>query len=211
MVEPDTSVLDLHRVDEGPSPVLAVHGEAWWSKRDDDDFEVLDVGAEVSVGDTVVVAAGGAVELPGLTLKGGNRGRAHALVGQASFRGSPGKADAPRLIAQLEQIEKEMTPLGEDPLTIQSGPLTDTERAQSAEFARLNFDPSAAALMPESDARALEAVCIFVSDETAFVAVRALTVPKLRALIEALGRPVSPHVVDGAVLDELLERAYGAV
>lgn len=211
MATPDTSVIDLHRVDEGPCPVLAVRGRAWRAPEDSDDFEPLGAGDEVAVGDTVALEPGGVVELPGLSLRGGNRGRAHALVTQGSFRSSPGRADVPRLVAQLEQIEREMRPLGEDPLTMQSGPLTPTERAQSAEFARLNFDPAAAALLPADEARELEAVCLFLSDETAFVAVSALTVPKLRTLISHLGRPVSPHVVEPEVLEELLVRAYGAV
>lgn len=211
MSVPDASVLDLHRVDGGPVPVRSVHGEAWRAPEDSEDFSPLRAGEEVALGETVAVAAGGVVELPGLTLRGGNRGRAHALVSQGSFRSSPGRADVPRLVAQLEQIEKEMPPIGDDPLTMQSGPITPTERAQSAEFARLNFDPEAAQLLGEAAAREAQAVCLFVSDETAFVAVRELTVPKLRSLIEGLGRPVSPHVVADEVLDELLERAYGAV
>lgn len=211
MSEPDTSVLDLHRVDEGPCPVLAVQGLAWWAEGDSEDFSALASGAEVAVGDTVVVEAGGAVELPGLILRGGNRGRAHTLVRQDSFRASPGRADAPRLVAQLEQIEAEMAPLGEDPLTMQAGPQTEVERARSADFASQNFDVEAARELSEEDARRLGAVCLFVSDETAFVAVTDLSVPKLRDLIGTLQRPVSPHVVSQDLLEALWARAYPRV
>lgn len=208
MVRPDATVVDLHSVDEGPCPVLAVSGKAWWGPPEQDDLREVQVGDEISLGDAVVLSPGACVQLPGLMLKGGNRGRAHALVSQANFQPSPNRSDVPRLVAQLEHIEREMKNLTEDPLMMQSGPCTDTERAQSGEFARLNFEPEAAALLDEQTARALGAVCLFVSQDTAFVAIADLTVPKLRTLMQTLDRPVNPHVVEPAVLSELLLRAY---
>lgn len=209
MPKADTSIIDLHAVTAGPCPVLSVIGEAWFGPEEDDEFEMLSAGDEVKVGHAIMVAAGAKVELPGLTLKGGNQGRAHALVLQSRFQPSPNRDDVPRLITQLQQIEREMKPSGEDPLRMQSGPMTAAERSQSAEFVWLNFDPEVAQLLQADDARRLGAVCIFISEETAFVAADDLTVPKLRELMQILDRPVNPHIVESVVLLELLARAYG--
>ncbi len=204
----DTNIVDLHAVEEGPCRVLSVAGEAWFGLQDDEDFEVLCAGVDVEVGHAIMIAAGGTVELDGRTLKGGNNGRTHSLVLQSRFQASPSREDVPRLVTQLQQIEKEMKPSGEDPLRMQSGPMSAAERAQSAEFVWLNFDPEVAGLLDAADARRLRAVCIFISEETAFVAADDLTVPKLRELMQILNRPVNPHIVEPVVLEELLGRAY---
>ncbi len=208
MPKPDVSVLDLHSVDEGPCPVIAVSGEAWWGSEDDEVLQEVCVGDEIPVGYAVVIAAGGLVQLPGLVLKGGNCGRAHALVSQANFQATPSRRDVPRLIAQLEQIEREMGGAGDDPLMMQSGPSNPVEHAQSAEFARLNLDPKAAQLLPKDTAEAMGAVCLFSSQDTVFVAVAELSVGKLRTLMQTLDRPVNPHVVSPSVLEALLRDAY---
>ncbi|MEM7679360.1 MAG: hypothetical protein AAF449_25585 [Myxococcota bacterium] len=91
---------------------------------------------------------------------------------------------------------------------MQRGPETVHERAKSSEFARLNLTLSVARELPESVARQLRAVALFVSEDTAFVAVSSLDVAKLRRLMTALRRPVNPHMVEEEVIDQLLERVY---
>ena len=36
----------------------------------------------------------------------------------------------------------------------------------------------------------------------------AMSLAKVRMLMEALGRPVNPHLVDDAVIEELLQKVY---
>ncbi|MCA9549770.1 MAG: hypothetical protein KC933_07025 [Myxococcales bacterium] len=205
---PDTNILDLHRAEAGPMAVDALEGRAWLVKEGDKEAVPVSPGTEVAVGDVLALAAGARVRLGGLLLQGGNRGRAHGLVGQDAFRTAPNRADVPRLLNQLLQIEREMEPLGEDPLTMQPGPVTPHERAASAEFARQNLDEAAARRLSEGEARAHRAVVLFYSEDTAFVAFERLTVPRLRAVMEALHRPVNPHLVTAEMLDELLMRVY---
>jgi hypothetical protein len=205
---PDTNIMDLHRAPEEPQVVESLEGRAWLVKEGEKGAVRVAPGVLVSVGDVLALAAGARVRLGGMVLSGGNRGRAHGLVAQGAFRSAPNRADVPRLLTQLLQIEREMAPLGEDPLAMQPGPSTPHERAVSAEFARLNLDEEAARRLREADARPNRAVCLFFAEDTAFVAFDALTVPRLRAVMEALHRPVNPHLVTPEVLDELLARVY---
>lgn len=209
MEPPDADIVDLHRSVTETRVVTAQHGPAWRLAGGEGMRLDLGVGAEIEIGDTILVPAGSRVDLGGLQLPGGNHGRTYALVPETAFRGGPGRADVPRLIAQLNQIEQEMASQGQPLPMTRSGPRTPYERAQSAEFARLNFDPAAARLLSEDVARRIGAVCLFVSQDTAFVATDSLDLPKLRALMSALSRPVTPHLVAPEVLEELLDRAFG--
>ena len=91
---------------------------------------------------------------------------------------------------------------------MQRGPDSEYEKIKSAEFARLNLTMPVARELAESTARSDRAVALFISDDTAFVAVSTLDVAKLRRLMTALRRPVNPHMVEDSVIDELLERVY---
>lgn len=172
----------------------------------------LTVGRELVVGDTIILAAGASATVGAPLderLSGGRRGQAHAFVDDGAFRSSPGRADVPRLLAELEEIEREVkTKLGADPLLRQGGPTSPVERAIAEEYARENLVVAEARTFPEPLARATGSILLFSCDETAFVAVAELSIPRLRALLEAYGRPVNPHLVERRVLDELFARVY---
>lgn len=205
---PDTTIVNLHRTPQGSQTVSIMTGHAWKFAEGQDTPEPLSVGDVLVAGDTVAVAADSVVEAGTLHLHGGPDGYAHALVKDSAFRPSPSRADVPRLMLQLAQIEEQMGALGEDPLSVREGPETPFEKAASADFARCNLVKAAARELPETVARAERAVCLFVNEETAFVAVTDMSVAKLRALMEALDRPVNPHMVEPVILEELLTRAY---
>lgn len=206
---PDTSVVNLHRTAGSPVRVDRVDGMAWRIREGAERAEPLAVGDHLEPGDTVALAAEAQVEAGTLRLRGGVSGQAHALVKDGAFRANPSRADVPRLLLQLAQIEEQMGTDGEDPLAVRQGPESAFECAASSDFARSNLVLAAARELPEAVARSERAVCLFVNEDTAFVAVTAISVAKLRALMEALDRPVNPHMVEEPVLDELLERAYG--
>jgi hypothetical protein len=205
---PDTTLVDLHRVSRSPLRVSQLDGAAW-RVPDEGRPEPLGPGDELGVGDTIAVAEGGVLEAGPLLLRGGLRGRTHRLVEPSAFRASPSRADVPRLLLQLTQIQEQMGHLGEDPLAVRGGPETPFERCASADFARSNLVLSAARELPEALARAQGAVPLFVNEETAFVAMVEVSVTKLQVVMEALERPVTPHMVETPVLEELLERVYG--
>lgn len=205
---PDTTIVNLQRAPQGSHVVVRVEGFAWRLRDDEDAPSVLSPGDALEPGDTVAVGAQSMVEAGTIRLIGGPRGQTHALVKDSDFRPSPSRADVPRLLLQLAQIEEQMTSFGEDPLAVRQGPETPFERAASADFARCNLVSAAANELPESIARSESAVCLFVNEETAFVAVTDISVTKLRALMEALDRPVNPHMVEPEIIEELLERAY---
>ncbi len=205
--QPDLTVVELHRVD-GPLVVESFDGDVWHFPDGRPGPIALQVGGPVQIGDTLALGPQASVSIGTLRLQGGRRGRAHALVPADAFRSAPRRADVPRLLEQLGDIETEARKLGEDPLAMQRGPETPHERAKAAEFARLNLTLSVARELPEAVARENRAVALFVSDDTAFVAVGALDVAKLRRLMTALRRPVNPHMVQDEVIDDLLARVY---
>ena len=208
--QPDLTVVDLHRV-EGPLIVQSIEGEVWHFPDGRPGPIEVEIGGQIQVGDTLALGAGARVLVGTLSLSGGRQGRAHALVPVDAFKNAPRRADVPRLLEQLAGIEAEAVKLGEDPLAMQRGPETIHEKAKSAEFAKLNLTLSIARELPESIARADRAIALFVSDDTAFVAVSTLDVAKLRRLMTALRRPVNPHMVEDHVIDELLARVYASV
>lgn len=189
---------------------MSLEGSAWRIAEAEDEPRPLSTGDELVVGETVLLAAGAVLEAGPLHLRGGERGQTHGLVNDSSFRPSPSRGDVPRLLLQLAQIQEEMGEEGEDPLAVRGGPSSVLDRCASADFARSNLVLSAARELPEAIARAHGAVALFVNEDTAFVAVVELSVPKLQALMEALDRPVNPHMVDASILQELLERVYTA-
>ena len=205
--QPDLTVVDLHRV-EGPLVVQAVQGDVWHFPDGHPGSAEVEVGGAIQIGDTLALGPGARVLVGTLDLTGGRRGRAHALVPVDAFKTAPRRADVPRLLEQLAGIEADAVKLGEDPLAMQRGPETAHEKAKSAEFARLNLTLSVARELTERTARSDRAVALFVSEDTAFVAVSSLDVAKLRRLMQALRRPVNPHMVEESVIDELLERVY---
>lgn len=205
--QPNLTVVDLHLV-AGPLVVESIVGDAWHLPDGTAKLLPVQIGEAIEVGDTIALAAGARVVVGDLTLEGGRRGRAHALVRADEVRSSPRRADVPSLLAQLASIEADAAKLGEDPLAMQRGPESAHDRARSREFAVLNLTLSFARELPEAIARSDRAVPLFHSDDTAFVAVSTIDVPKLRRLMTELRRPVNPHMVDDAVIDELLARAY---
>ena len=205
--QPDLTVVDLHRV-AGPLVIQSIDGEVWHFPDGRPGPLPVEVGGAVEIGDTLALSAGARVLLGTLTLSGGRRGRAHALVPTDAFKAAPRRADVPRLLEQLAGIEAEAIKLGEDPLAMQRGPETAHEKARAAEFAQLNLTREIATELPEAVAREYRAVALFVSDDTAFVAVSSLDVSKLRRLMTELRRPVNPHMVEDSVIDALLMRVY---
>ncbi len=205
--QPDLTIVELHRVD-GPMVIEGIDGEVWHFPDGKPGPISVRVGSAVQIRDTLALAPRARVRLGSLDLSGGRRGRAHALVPVDAFKTPPRRADVPKLLEQLADIEAEAVKLGEDPLAMQRGPETPHEIAKSTEFARLNLTLSVARELSEADARANRAVALFVSDDTAFVAVSALDVSKLRRLMTALRRPVNPHMVQDDVVDSLLDQVY---
>lgn len=203
----DASFVDLHRAPSETVRVDRVVGSAR-RVREGAEPEPVHEGMALSVGDTVALAAGAEIQAGELIFRGGSGGRAHALVPAGAYRSTPSRNDVPQILQQLAEVEREG---GADPIAAQQKlPSTPYERANATEFARLNLALPAARLLSERVARSLRAVVVFVSDETAFVAFERIDAPTLRAVIEQLERPVNPHLVPAAVIDELLARVYGA-
>lgn len=205
---PDTTVINLHRASRSPLTVSELEGAAWCIPDGSGSPKPLAVGAEISVGDSVAVGAGAELVVGCLRLNGGRRGQTFGLVKDGAFRPNPNRTDVPRLVLQLAQIEQQVAEGAEDPLAVRQAPETELERASSADFARTNLVLAAARELPEEVARAQRAVVLFINEETAFTAMADLSVSKLRALIEALDRPVTPHMVEESALDALLADVY---
>jgi hypothetical protein len=207
----DTSVVELHRLTPGPHVVDEVHGSAFHVIEEGDTYLELSSGNTLKIGDTIVVDPGARVVIGGVLLEGGRRGRAHTFVAENAFRSSPNKDDVPKLLDQLSEIEEKMRAnLGEDPLHMHRAPLTEPDRAVAAEFARQNLVVPIARELPETVARRWRCVCLFYCDEAAFLATSDVSIAKLRAVMQALGRPVNPHLVEEAIVEELLARVYGS-
>lgn len=184
-------------------------GRAW--RVEDGSFGAeLEEGQSIETGQTVALEADAELLAEGLCLVGGRRGKTHSLVPASAFRASPNRGDVPKLLAQLSQIEREIQGSGNDPLAAaQSPPSTPHEQASAVEFARANLNRAAARLLPESLARSLGALVIFVSEETAFVAFETVDVAKLRTVMEALERPIHSHLVPTGVLEPIIDQVYG--
>ncbi len=204
------AVLHQHIARRGPLDVRALEGEV---RRVDDAgalLEPLHVGDQLAVGAAIWVGPAGWVDVAGERLTGGRRGRAHVFLPAASIRVSPGRRDVPKLLRDLEQLESQLEAhLGEDPLSGQRAGDAPYERAVAADHALQNLQLEAARALPESIARELGAVCLYVSGESAAVAVASMRVSKVRALMQALDRPVNPHMVPEDTLLALLDVVYG--
>jgi len=208
-VKLDTSIVDLHRVPKRALSVLGIDGLAWRVVDADKGGVPLGVGEDIRAGETIVLEAGAEVVLETMVLVGGGRGRAHVFVPEDAFKTSPSKNDVPKLLAQLEQLERQVREqAGEDPLAEQSGPRTPFERALSSEFALQNLSLAAAQMLPETVARAEQAVVLFFHGDAACVAMPRMSVPRIRAVMAALQRPVNPHLVDEETIHVLLESVY---
>jgi hypothetical protein len=210
----DTTIVDLHRVSAQPLRVSAIEGGAFVvgeSEEGEQHIARLELGGALKVGDTIFVDPGSRVEVAGLSLTGGRRGRAHSFVAQDAFKASPGVEDVPRLLSELAQIERQIVAqTGEDPLAAQRGPVTPFERAMSADFALQNLEVEIARALPEAIAKREGAVALFLSGDGAHVAVQQISLKRLRALMEALSRPVTPHMVTEDTLTALLHLTYPA-
>lgn len=206
----DTSIVDLHRVPKRALSVLGIDGLAWRVIDAEKGGVPLTVGEGVRAGETIVIEAGAEVVLETMVLMGGERGRAHVFVPEDAFKTSPSRADVPKLLAQLEQLERTIRDQGgDDPLAEQEGPVTPFERALSSEFALMNLSVSASTLLPERVARVERSVVLFLHGDAACVAMSRMSVPRVRALMAALERPVNPHLVDEETIFALLESVYG--
>lgn len=208
MSELDTTIVDLHRAKRHAMQILDVVGQAWRVVEPSAAGAPLQTGDGLTVGETIFLAAGATVTLADGVLEGGRRGRAHSFVPEDAFKSSPSLDDVPRLVAQLEQLERQVEArASEDPLAEQRGPKTVFDRALSREFAVLNLDSRAAHTLPEDVARKEGAVCLFFHGDAACVALTEMSVRRIRTLMAALGRPVNPHLVD----DETLQLCLGMV
>lgn len=201
--ELDTTVVEFHRAPEPRLEVRALEGRAWLIRGSNGPAEALELGAPVQVGDTVVLAEGSRALIGAIALRGGRRGTAHAFVRKDAFAPSPTRDDVARLLAELEALEARGEPLPHE------APRTPARWAAAAELARANLAAAAARALPEAVSRELGAVLLFISEETAHVALAELAPRRLAALIRALDRPVSPHLVEPRVIAELQDRVYG--
>lgn len=205
----ETAIVDLHWLGRKASSILALAGAAFRVGDQDAPGVLLSVGDDVRVGETLVLEAGAEVVLETMVLEGGRRGRAHTFVPEDAFKSTPSKDDVPKLLEQLEQLEKAVVgQTGEDPLAAQVGPRTAFERALSTEFALQNLNLSAARGLPEAVARAEHAVCLFFHGDQACVAMPAMSVRRVRTIMSALRRPVNPHLVDEETARLLLDAVY---
>jgi hypothetical protein len=205
----DTTIVDLHRAGKHPLAIVSVRGTAWRVVEAAQGPPIFP-GETVSLGETLFLDPGAEVEIEGGTLQGGKRGRAHSFVPEDAFRTSPSIADVPKLVSQLEQLEKQVAQqMGEDPLAEQSGPRTSFDRAMAREFAIQNLTEEAAKLFPESVARGESSVCLFLHGEAVCVAMTQMSVRRIRTLMSVLGRPINPHLVDEETIQTLLEAVYG--
>lgn len=202
----DTTVVDFHRVPVGGLVVSRIDGTAVLVLENGRRTAPLELGRVLSVGDTVAVERGGRVVASDLALVGGANGRAHSFVADDAFRSKPGRDDVPEIIRQLNLMGQRA--LG-DPFVGQTAPSTPYERAASTEFARVNLDESVARELTKESAHALRAVPLFLSEDTAFVAMDRLDASRMVGLMAELSRPVNPHLVTSDVLDEVLERIFG--
>lgn len=216
----DTNIVDLHRLTSGEAiEVAQVTGDAWRvvlpagladAEEEAPDPVRVVPGMSLAIGETLALGPGAVVVAGGSTYSGGRRGRAHSFVAEEENRSSPSRKDVPKLLRELAQVERTVVErLGEDPLESQRGPESPFERAMSREFALQNLTLEAARSLPEQPARNSRSVCLFFHDETACVATVGISVAKIRLLMEAIGRPISPHLVDEDTMRILLEMVYG--
>ncbi|MFO0722517.1 MAG: hypothetical protein U1E65_01960 [Myxococcota bacterium] len=205
----ETAIVDLHWLGRRATSVLALAGAAFRVVDQNTNGVLLTVGDDVRVGETLVLEPGAEVVLETMVLEGGRRGRAHTFVPEDAFKSTPSKEDVPKLLEQLEQLERAvLSQTGEDPLAAQAGPKTSFERALSSEFALQNLNLSAARGLPEAVARAEQAVCLFFHGDQACVAMPRMSVRRVRTIMSALRRPVNPHLVDEETARVLLETVY---
>ena len=203
----DGTLVHIHHVPPS-APVLTIEGEAYrWLDHGRVERR-LEIGEPVGAGDTLALASGARVGLPGLTLEGGPRGCVHAFVPQGALAATPSAQDVPRILEQLDQILGAIAAGTHDPLSVGPVERTPVERAIASEMAHQNLDPEIARRLLPADARALRALPLFESGDNLFVAVERVSAAGLRALVGRLRRPVNPHLVDGHVLDALLDRIY---
>lgn len=201
--------VELRCLPPGASSVVSVTGAAWKLDEARGERDPIERGTDLRVGDTVFVEPAATLLVDAQTLLGGSRGRTYAFVDKA-VETSPSRRDVPRLIQDLAKLESQMVAhFGEDPLSTQRGPETAFELAASREYAIQNLMIEAALCLPEKVARDVGAVCLFFHGEAACVAMKGVSVKKIRALMEALGRPVNPHVVDDQTLRTLFDGVYG--
>jgi hypothetical protein len=73
----------------------------------------------------------------------------------------------------------------------------------------MNLDLRAAMELSEETARDIRAVPLFLSEETAFVALERVDLPRMVRLMTELARPVNPYLVPPEVVEELIARVYG--
>ena len=171
----------------------------------DDGTAPLEVGSAIGVGDTIAIDPHSKVVASDQVFLGGNNGRAHAFVGVDAFRPKPNKQDVPDIVRQIRR-QRDL-PAG-DPFADAVRPTTPYQKAAAAEFARLNLDERTALWLSEETARSLRAVPLFMSEDTAFVAMDSVDGGRVMALMVELSRPVSPHLVERKVLDDLLDKVF---
>jgi hypothetical protein len=202
----DTTCVDFHRVPAGGLVVSRVEGDAVRVLDNGRRTEPLEIGTVLAVGDTIALERNTVVVASDVVMGGGRNGRAHTFVGDRAFRSTPGRADVPALVRQFQAMVQSPS---EDPFAGHRPPTSAYERALAADFARMNLDLRAALELTEATARAVRAVPLFLSEETAFVAMERVDLSRMVRLLTELSRPVNPHLVPPEVVDELIIRVYG--
>jgi hypothetical protein len=202
----DTTCVDFHRIPVNGLVVNRIEGQAVRVLESGRRTEPLEIGAVLSVGDTIALERGSIVVASDVMMDGGRNGRAHTFVGDRAFRSTPGRAEVPGLLRQFEAMTGSPVP---DPFANHRPPTTPYECAVAADFARMNLDLRAALELSQEAARALRAVPLFLSEETAFVAMERVDLPQIVRLMTELSRPVNPHLVPPEVVEELIARVYG--
>jgi hypothetical protein len=203
---PDTTCVDFHRIPAGGLVVNRIEGTAVRVLDHGRRTEPLAMGDVLSVGDTIALERGSLVVASDVVMDGGRNGRAHTFVGDRAFRSTPSRADVPALLRQFESMGSTSVP---DPFASLRPPTTPYERTVAADFARMNLDLRAALELPRETACELRAVPLFLSEETAFVAMERVDLPRIVRLMSELSRPVNPHLVPPEVVEELIDRVYG--
>ena len=197
--------VDVHVISENLETIQKIKGNVYWLT------ESKELGDAVCEGDVLhrdavlFLEAGAMLEFDRGCIHGGKRGKTHSFVDPDSIRDRPGRADVPRLLLDLEAL-KQKSEL--DPLEKKFRIKTEFQLIAARDFAIQNLDIMAARSLPERTARDLDIVCLFLSGETACVAMAEVNLLKVHQAMTALKRPIKPHLIDTESMTLLLDKIY---
>ncbi len=207
---PYAVVTELVVIDQ-PIEIAEIEGEAFELRDDGTLGTPLTTTGHLMRGDAIYVSGSTTVVAGEQRFEGRRRGRSYSFVAGATLRVSPGRQDVPRIMRDLERLEKHMEgALGKDPLASHEPPTEPVPRAYATDYAFANLTVEESRELEEQDARTVEAVVLFFAAEAAHVAMSTVSVQKLRMLMRTLDRPVNPHIVDAQTISTLLDAVYGA-